>query len=72
MAKQTICNMCEKIVDETYGQPNISIHKRLGYESCFDGCAFDFDLCHECADLMIRELKMRCKLPVIIGGWHEN
>lgn len=62
MAKQTICNLCGKIL---VTECDLSIHTRLGYGSKYDGSLIDLDLCPECTDKLIDAMKAKCKVPLL-------
>lgn len=68
MAKQTLCNMCGRVIDEHQVACDFSIHTVMGYSSHNDGRTLDFDLCPTCEDVLIGELSIRCKIPLLSGG----
>lgn len=65
MAKQMLCNMCGRVIDELQETCDFSIHTVLGYSSHNGGCILDFDLCPTCEDILIGELSAKCKIPLL-------
>lgn len=72
MAKQTVCNLCGKIVDERMIECQFSLHTMMAYGSRHDGDLLDIDLCPGCADKVIEELQEKCKIPVLTSVFQED
>ena len=74
MAKQTLCNMCGRVINERTDTCDFSIHTTLGYSSRNDGMRLDFDLCATCEDALIGELSAKCKIPPLSGDdcWEDD
>lgn len=72
MAKQTICNLCGKTVDEHMMECQFSIHTMMTYGSRHDGDLLDIDLCQECADKVIEALQEKCKIPLLTSLFPEE
>lgn len=65
MAKQTICNKCGRVIDESRDTCDFSIHTIMGYCSYNEGRLLDLDLCPTCGDAVIGELSAKCKIPLL-------
>lgn len=63
--KNVICNQCGKNLRTENGiakEGVFSVHYPFGYFSEKDGQVYDFDLCEECFDAMIRQFKIPCQI----------
>ena len=67
MAKGKIkCNMCGKDFDDIDMGFKFGVHCRIGYGSQYDGDKVDLDLCPECFDKFIHNLRKKCKIDPIV------
>lgn len=56
--KRLLCNMCAKELDKFDLLQDISIHKKIGYGSIYDGEELTLRICCSCFDKLIE----RCKI----------
>lgn len=63
MAKQIICNVCGKAIDQIFeNQLVISIHNYIGYGSKHDGDKIDLDICADCFDKLVDGFREKCAI----------
>lgn len=66
MAKQVICNVCGKQIDQICAdQAVVSIHSSIGYGSKYDGDTFDLDIYCDCFDKLIDGFTEKCAVNSI-------
>lgn len=62
MAREYLCNMCGKKLDEYDIDEKFSLDRRLGYGSRNDGGMLELDLCCDCMD----DLISKCKINPVV------
>ena len=61
VTKHVVCNMCTKVIDVSsnrYLDNYISIEKNWQYGSPYDGEQHTIDLCSDCYDILLGQLKI--------------
>ena len=56
--ERSLCNVCAKELDKFDLLQDISIHKKIGYGSIYDGEELTLRICCSCLDELIK----RCKI----------
>ena len=51
--RRLVCNLCGKTLDEMDLENNLTIRRRLGYGSAYDGDRVDLRICCSCFDMLV-------------------
>jgi len=62
---EIICNICGKIFDQWDEQEDFGLHCNVGYGSTYDGDLIDLDMCCDCFDKLIDDLRPKCVIDPI-------
>ncbi len=56
--RKVICNKCGKQIGRMEAESSLHYHGMLGYASSYDGLEIEIDLCPNCLEWLMDELKI--------------